>query len=227
MRTSLRGFGQRGISMTEAMLATALTTIAATGAGVVMLQNNSDVTAKAVADYALSFQSAALNYAQKRRSEILAAASDGTGAGDQCVVNYVSPAASEVANNTAKKTCAVDASYLKAVGELPPSFSTTNAFGQAPVAVFRRVFTGGTPTDNLELLIVNASVVGAKTYSASHSAPNQRALFRAMASMGASGGVVMGENVNPTCPYDSSDPSNRFACGTQGAWKAKLEDFLN
>lgn len=225
MRTSK--LVQRGVSMTEAMLATTLTTIAAAGAGYVLLQNTSDVTAKAVAEHALSFQSAALNYAQKRRSEILAAAGDGTGAGNQCVVNYVSPAASEVANNTTKHTCAVDASYLKQVGELPASFKNTNAYGQAPVAVFKRVYNGATPTDNLELAIFNASKIGSVVYPSSQAAPNSTSLQRAMVSMGGTGGIVMADNLNATCPNDPALATNRFACGTQGGWRVKLDDFVN
>ncbi|MEJ6002724.1 hypothetical protein [Paucibacter soli] len=190
-------------------------------------KNNKAVDARNVGEYMAAFQSAAVSYATENNAAILAAAADGTGAATACVGNYVNGTTFDTLNNATKHTCAVDVSWLIFKGYLPPSFKTTNKLGQAPAAVYRRVYNGATATPNLELIVVAASGVGTATYAKSKSFTNMQEAYAAANLLGTNMGVVPADANLAGCVWDPAVATNRYACGTQGAWNVKLSDFVN
>ena len=192
-------------------------------------RNRRAVDARNIGEYMASFQSAALNYVAdvNNNPAIIAAAKDGTGAAAVCVGNYVNSGTFDTLNNVTKKTCAVDASWLIFKGFLPPSFKLTNSLGQAPVAVYRLVYISGVPTTNIERFVAGDSAVGTKTYPTARGFTLTQDAFTAANLMGTSMGVVPDNAATPGCVWDPSVATNRDACGTQGAWKVRLSDFIN
>lgn len=218
---------ERGYALAEVVLATAIAGAVATYALSENAKNRRAVDARNVGEYMAAFQAAAVSYAVDNNSAILAAAADGTGASTACVGNYVNASTFETLNNATLHTCAVDVSWLINKGYLPASFRTTNKLGQAPAAIFRRVYNGATATQNLELLVVAASQIGTVAYATSQQMPVVQDAYSAANVLGTNMGVVAADANLPGCQWDASTASNRYACGTQNAWKARLSDFVN
>jgi hypothetical protein len=174
-----------------------------------------------------AFQAAAVSYAVDFNAAILGAAADGTGASTTCVGNYVNAMTFETLNNTTLHTCAVDVSWLINKGYLPSSFRTTNKLGQAPAAVYRRVYNGATATTNLELLVLAASQIGTVAYASSKQFSVVQDAYAAANVLGTNMGVVAADASLAGCQWDSSTATNRYACGTQNSWKVRLSDFVN
>ncbi|MFK4705760.1 hypothetical protein ABIC83_002599 [Roseateles asaccharophilus] len=218
---------QRGAAMAEVILATAVIAVVGGIWANEAMRNRRLVEARNIGEYMAAFQSAAVSYATDNNAAVLAAAADGTGAAATCVGNYVNATTFETLNNTTKHTCAVDVSWLIQKGYLPASFKTTNALFQAPAAVYRRVYNGATATANLEMIVVAASGIGTATYTKSKSFTNMNEAFGAANVLGTNMGVVPADANLPGCVWDASVATNRYACGTQGAWNVKLSDFVN
>lgn len=217
----------RGGSLVEAVLALSLVTAVGALTFGPALKAKRATDARNVGEYMAAFQAAAVSYGMDNNAAILGAAADGTGASTTCVGNYVNSTTFDTLNNTTKKTCAVDASWLVFKGYLPASFKVTNPLGQAPVAIFRRVYSGATPTSNLEMFLASASAVGTKTYTNVRSMPDMQEAFSAANGLGTNMGVVPADTNMPGCVWDPATATNRFACGTQGAWKVNISDFVN
>ena len=217
----------RGGALAEVILATAI--IATVGVISVDQAGKSRraVDARNIGEYMAAFQSAAVSYAIDNNAAILAAAADGTGAATACVGNYVNVSTFDTLNNATKHTCAVDVSWLIFKGYLPASFAKTNNLGQAPAAIYRRVYSGATPTANMELVVLAASGIGATTYATSKSFNNIQDAFSAAKLLGTNMGVVPADANLTGCVWDASVATNRYACGTQGSWKVTLSDFIN
>ncbi|MCL4682868.1 MAG: hypothetical protein KJZ92_16585 [Rhodocyclaceae bacterium] len=186
-------------------------------------QSSHEVSAKIYADNMLKVREAADSYAVANKSGIIAA-TDGTTPENYCKVN-VNPAdgtGGTVANNTTKKTCAVDVTWLIWKGYLPAGFKETTPEGSRWAAIYRQI-----DTQTLEGIVVAATTVGAVTVTPMATLAKQgSALDKAATLAGINAGIVP-DGVSHPCPWHASDNTQRFICGTQGAWQAKLSDFVD
>ncbi len=218
---------QRGGMLLEVILAAAVSAMV----GVMYLENSvrstRGIEARNIAEYTASFQAAALSYAGEKGDSILAAATDGTNASTYCVVNYVNAGSFGTFNDTTKHTCGVDVSGLVQQGFLPATFAKTNKLGQAPLAVFRRVYVGATPTGNMEMVVLATSKIDTVSYANARSFTKDQDAFTAANTMGTNMGVVPSGTATAGCVWNAGAPGSSNACGTQGAWKITLSDFIN
>lgn len=185
------------------------------------------IEARNVAEYMASFQAAALSYANEKADGILLAATDGTAASTYCVVNYVNAGSFGTFNDTTKRTCGIDVSGLIQQGFLPATFARTNKLGQAPLAVFKRVYNGATATGNMELIVLSTSKIDTVSYASARSFARDQDAFAAANAMGTNMGVVPSGSSTTGCVWNAATPGASNACGTQGAWKITLSDFIN
>lgn len=214
---------QRGISLLEVMLGLSVVMLV----GAYMMRDSG----KAIADidaknYAMSMQqlyAAASNYAIANQPGIIAA-TGGTSPALYCMVN-VNPAngtGGSAAYNTTKKTCAVDVTWLQWKGYLPTSFPQTTTEGSRWAVIYRLV---GTTT--LEGIVVAANSVGTVNVTPTQNLANRGdALEKAAELVGPVAGIAP-KDTNQPCPWHATDNNQRYICGTQGAWRVKLGDFVN
>lgn len=186
------------------------------------------VDASNVASGMKTVQAAAKSYIEINYNAILAAAHDGTGANTLCVVN-ASPTTGtggSAANNTTKHTCAFDVNWLKYKGFLNASFKNTTSNNSKWAVVVRRVYDGGTPTSNMDMLVVPASSLNGVSVGSTTKAIKIGSYEKAATLAGTAAGIIP-DAVGHPCGWHATDNAQRYVCGVQGAWKAKLSDFLN
>lgn len=222
---------QIGGAMIEMMLAAGVML----SMGAFMLQMtanaNRDISAKTYVDRISVLQNAGQEYFLSNRSSILAATADGTGATDVCKVN-VNPttgAGGTVANSTTKHTCAVDVPWLQWKGVLSMSFLDKTPEGSKWAVIYRQTTDGSSIlTGNVEMLIVPASTVGTVTASPVNELSKwPGVLEKAVAVAQVPGiGVVPNSTTHP-CGWHASDNYQRYICGSGGAWKVRVGDFVN
>lgn len=217
---------QKGFSMLELLLASALVSLIAIAVAPMMLRVNDDVSAKATADDYSLFQAAAAAHFQANRATYISAMTDGTGAANLCKLGVAVDGTGGVsANNTTLKTCALDGSMLRFLQALPTQVRERNRYGERWVAIFRAVYTTAPPiqpTGGVEMLVVSADVDGVGGVVN----PDPRRYGEAAAAAeftGGSGGVVP-DTDRSTCVVNKN--TNRFeACGN--GWKVNLSDFVS
>lgn len=220
---------QRGAMMAELMLAMLVVVSISAYMMREQMETVRTVEATNVASGMESVRAAASEYILANYGAILAAAGDGTGASTVCVVNAnpTTGAGGTAANNTAKHTCAFDVDWLKYKGHLSASFKSTNSAGAKWAVIARRVYDGATPTDKLEVLIVPASSLNGVAVSPVPSTNVKIDSFEKAAVLAGTTAGVVPDKVGHPCGWHASDNAQRYVCGVQGAWKAKLSDFVN
>lgn len=186
--------------------------------------SRSILEAKLYSDAMLQLHAAATNYGTAYQGGIVAAASSGTSPELYCMVN-VNPAdgtGGTTASNTTLKTCAVDVTWLKWKGFVPADFRETTPEGSRWAVIFKVVGTG-----TLEGIVVAATTVGAVTVTPTADlATRGESLERAAMMAGTRAGVIPRDTGQP-CPWHATDASQQYICGTQGAWRVKVGDFVN
>ncbi|NEX63361.1 hypothetical protein [Noviherbaspirillum galbum] len=213
---------QGGISMAEVLLGVSVSMAVLLFAGRYMVQWQSDMRAKNVAEQFQSFQQAAAQYYLGNTAGMLAAMADGTGAASYCMVkaNVTTGAGGTQSNDTTLHTCAFDANWLVYKGLLPPTFKATNVFGQRLVSIFKRVYdASNAPTQYAEMLVVAAQDTN------SVSTPSYGEATAAAEIMGGNGGVVPDKD-RATCKSVRSS-STYQVCGAQGTWQVDLSKFIS
>lgn len=220
---------QGGAMMAELMLAMLLVVAISAYMMREQLDTARTIEATNVASGMEEVQAAAREYIATNYSAILAAADDGTSASTLCVVN-ASPTTGTggtTANNTTKNTCAFDVDWLKYKGFLNAAFKNTNAAGAKWAVIARRVYSGVNPTDNLEVIVVPASSLNGVAVSPAPSTNIKIDSFEKAAVLAGTEAGVVPDKVGHPCGWHATDNAQRYVCGVQGAWKAKLSDFVN
>ena len=220
--------GQLGVGMVDVMMAMAIGTMLAVAYLKYAATTRQGIAAKNYGEEMQSVYAAGANYASTNQTAILAATVDGTGASSYCMVNVSSTGTGgTAAYSTATHTCAIDVTWLKYQGLLPPSFSPLTPEGSAWAVIYKQDYNGSTPTGAIEMLVVPATQVGAITFTPYVQLANQgAALDNAAALMGSNAGVVPA-NANQPCPWNATDSTQQFICGTSGGWRVKVSDFTN
>lgn len=212
---------EKGNTLVELMLAGGILGIITLWQVKASTQARLDIDAKNYAEQMQSLYGAGAQYAMANRTGIV----DATGGVTPelyCKVNVATDGSGgTTANNTTKGTCAVDVSWLVYKGVLPGSFPHAAPDGSRWVVIYRKV-----NTSDLEALVVAASTVGADTVEVTPLFTKGDTLEKAAALMGANAGVVP-SGTNHPCPWHASDNSQRFICGTGGAWRAQVGNFVN
>lgn len=171
-------------------------------------------------------KTASYNYILANGAGIKAATNDGTNAGDYCVGNNASDGTGgETLNNTTLHTCAFDVNWLKFKGFMDASAQPINTLDQQWVVIVRQIFDGATATGNLEMLVVPASTVGSTSVTPDGRPWRGGSLEQAASFIGTEAGVVPNDSTHP-CGWGVGN-ANRYICGTQGAWRVRLSDFVN
>lgn len=228
---------QRGFSMLEMMLVAVLMLSLMTFMASKQASTTHDVKAQNVTDNMEEILQAAGKYVEANYDAILNATATGTDAANWCRFMTDSGTTWATANNTTKHTCAFDAAWLKQGGFLSKDARETNTMGQKWVSIVRQTTdSGGAVTGNLEILVVGAQKVGSGSTSttSANAKPanpiNIESLEKAVVMAGDSAGIVPQETpsgVTAPCQWDTSNATNRYVCGAQGAWKARLSEFVN
>lgn len=227
-------FRQRGFSIMEIMIGTAL--IASLLGSVMVLQarSNNETTGRNDADSLASFQQIVGQYMIANRTDIEAAmGGDATAAAAHCLVNVAADGTGgTVSANSTKHTCAFDATLLRAKGVWPNGMSVNvNGTGRW-VAIVRQIWSGGaTPaaTGADEVLIVQAPIDGSgdvlTTGTVTFTGDVRRAseeLSAGMAALGGSGGYVPPGKDYANCQYNAT---TKQVCGA--GWVVTLSDFTD
>jgi len=186
-----------------------------------------DIRAKNAAEITQAFVQMSAQYLVANRSAIQKAMEDGTDANKWCVIDAdpITGTGGSVANNTVLHTCAIDVNWLIWNKVLPANSTITNPYNQKLVAVFRLIYadydmnsaTPHTTVGDVEMLALGTPNAGnERTVGAS-----ELGLMSDL--MGGNGGFVPSGTWGD-CLYDLVQ---KQACGTGGAWRAQLGDFLN
>lgn len=223
-----RILNQRGMSMMDVMLAMAVAAAVSTLMLKQVLSTKNNISAKNYGEEMQSIYAAAANYAAANKTALLAATVDGTGASSVCMVNVASNGTGgSAAYSTTTHTCAVDVSWLKYQGWLPPSFNPLTPEGSSWAVIYKQDYNGTTATGNLEALIVAASQVGSVTFSPTPNLATKGTVLEDAAQlMGGNAGVVPKDSNQP-CPWNATDNTQQYICGADGGWRVSVGDFVN
>lgn len=235
MRTIVRGprvrSAQHGFSMLETMLVVILMMGVMTFMVSKQAATNQDIKAQNVADNMQEILGAANKYVLANYGVIVNATGTGTGAADWCRFKTNSGTWG-TANSTSKNTCAFDAAWLKEGGYLSQEAKEVNTLAQRWVAIARQTRNASNDlTGNIELLVVGAQQIGSGgsvATAAPVSSIDLASLEKAVVMAGAEAGIVpetTPSGVTPHCQWHATDATQRYVCGAQGAWKAKVSDF--
>lgn len=224
----LKRHAQRGTAMVETVLAIGVSATVLAGAVVMMSWTQDEQRARQVAEHMQAFQNAAAEHVQANRATILQAMTAGV-AGNAAELNSICLRNASVdgsgnvigtpVHSVAKRTCAFDATYLKARRELPPSFANNLPTGERIFAIVRVGYEGADQTGDLEMLVIGEAV-GAVTRN-----QNYPMISTAANLLGGSGGVIPDAH-RGNCVAHRGNAINEV-CGTQGGWKVDLGDFIN
>jgi type II secretory pathway pseudopilin PulG len=211
---------QRGLSLLEALLTTALLLAMLGGVARLLSDARDSLHAARAAERLQSFQTAAAEYLLANREPILDAMTTGNDGGQWCRMDLLPDGSGGTPSfDTTRRTCRIDATLLKAKGLLPPGHPGTTVQGETLVAIFRRVVQGSQLTGHVEMLML-ATYAG----TAAH-VPDDRRYLRSVAAserLGASGGWVPDRD-RGTCRAVRAS-STYEVCGP--GWKLDLRDFL-
>lgn len=223
--------GQRGISIIEALLSTAILASVTIGFLQIQAQTNEEAKAKRVAESTASAGEYFTNYMLTYRDGLVGAMVDGTNASQFCVVgaNPTTGAGGTTANDTALHTCAVDLTWLQFKNITPLSYSATNELRQRPVAIFKLVYfdddsNPGTPdvTDGSVEMLVGMMASGGSEQTSDASFTTSAANF-----IGFNGGFIPNNATWGNCTYkQTGTAAEKQGCGTSGGWNVNLNSFL-
>lgn len=219
---------QRGFALFEILLGLIFMAIVA-GSVIQWQSRNSTVErARLEAESLASFQKLAEQYILNNRSEILQATQSGTNANKHCVFGATGYSAATgvltggtVTNDTSLHTCAFDAIALSLKGMWP--FGTPATTDDRWVAIVKQVYSGATPTGNLEVLFVKASASGTLPPILPWDKDQSQAMKANEAAkvLGSAGGVIP-VGTTATCQATRSTVQ---ACGN--GWKVDLSQFVS
>ncbi len=225
--------GQRGFSMVEVMIGLALTGTILAFALTMTTRADDQTTGRNKADLQLSFQQLAAQYFIANRTDIeLAMAGDAAMTAIHCRLNVAADGSGgDVAANSTKRTCAFDATLLRAQG-LWPSGLSVNAMGNGRyVAVFRQIMSTDAvpvPTGADDVLFVHAPLSGGNVMTSgtiTFSGDAKRAIEEieaGMAAMGGGSGFIPPGKDHGNCQYNAT---TKQVCGA--GWAVSLSDFIN
>ena len=216
---------QRGISMFEVMLGTALMGLVIAYAMAVDERAGDQTTGRADADAMTSFGNIAAEYFLSNRAGMNAAMQAGTSASTYCRMGVnADGSGGTTVNSTTKKTCALDATHLRA-NKLWPANMSVDARGGRYVAIFRTIYdTQATPqpTGGVDMLIVLAPTSGAL----SPVTMDRRLTDEIQAGSAAMGGVGGFVPIGTLGACTANRASATYeACGN--GWKISLSDFID
>jgi len=220
-----RSHSQRGITLLEALLATAIVAVMLGTLVHLLSDSQTELRAKNVAEQIQGFQRVAAHYFQSNRSQLLDAMDENTSgeAALYCQINVPNDdlQAGQAAFDGARHTCMIDASLLQARKLLAAGASQKTVHGEKLVAIFRRIEDDEQNlTNNVDMLVLTVL-----DENAAHVKNPQRFVeSSSIASyMGATGGVLPDRN-RGKCVMDPG--SGKYeVCGN--GWKVKLDDFLD
>lgn len=216
----------RGVALIELAVALSLLSLILIASLPLMTKGQEVTKAKRIASDYTQFAVAAGAHFDANRSAYIAAMTDGTDADKLCLVG-VDPATGKGGTPTYDETlhrCAVDSSMLKFLSALPTTASSSNAYGDRWVAIFKLVYDRATPpepTGGVEMLVVSAAVDGSFTQVPADPKVWDSAVTASGYTEG-NGGVVPDAD-RATCV--ASKAKGRFeACGA--GWRIDLADYL-
>lgn len=224
---------QRGFGLIEVIIALVI----AGGFLGYMLRMNTRAEAqtagRARADQQASFQQLAATFFSNNRADIEAAmGGDTTKAALYCLLDVAADGSGGVGTmNATKRTCAFDATVLRAKKLWPPGQGINLNSAARFVAITRQVMTTDAtpvPTGAVEMLVVVAQLdsagkvltTGSPTFNGDPAKAMQE-IKAGMDALGGSGGYVPpGANTGP-CQFNAT---TKQACGN--GWTVNLSDFL-
>lgn len=223
---------QAGFTVIETMIAIGLALGALAAIMALQTRGDDQTQGHVKAEEIVSFQTLASQYFVANRADIEAAmGGDATKAAIHCRLNVATDGSGgSVATNTTKRTCAFDATLLRAKG-LWPGGSSVDLYGGRYVAIMRQVMSNDAvpvPTGGDEMLIVFAPVSGGNVMtsgSVSFNGDPKRAAAELKAgrdALGATGGYIPAGADYGTCQYNGT---TKQACGK--TWAVNLSDFIN
>ena len=223
---------QAGFTVIETMIAIGLALGALAAVMALQTRGDDQTQGHVKAEEIVSFQTLASQYFVANRADIEAAmGGDAAKAAIHCLVNVAADGSGgTVATNSTKRTCAFDATLLRAKG-LWPAASSIDLYGGRHVAIIRKDMTSDAvpvPTGGDEMLIVFAAVSGGNvlmTGSVPFNGDTKRAAAELKAgrdALGATGGYVPAGADYGTCQYNGT---TKQACGK--TWAVNLSDFIN
>lgn len=189
---------QRGITLTEVILATSVSMMMLVWAGKMQAQSIEDMRSKNTADQYQSIRTLAVQYFKSNRAALIAAMDTGASAGTWCS-----------ANDTTKKVCVVDIPKLIANSAAPAWVKPTNPYNQKIAISYHLVSAA---TGQTEIL-----VYGATNGTAHMQAKNESASLAAQM-LGENGGVIPQSNFGACATTQ--------ACGVMGGWVATLNNYV-
>lgn len=198
--------------------------------GLMLKQKGDDqATGRANAETLLDFQQVAVQYFHANRVEIEAAmGGDMAKAGVHCLINVpASGVGGTVSMGAVSRTCAFDATSLKAKGVWPTGL-TINTAGGRYVAIVRQVMASGAPTGADEMLFVlatlqngNVMTSGSATFTGNVGRTMEQ-LHAGASTLGGAGGYIPPGKDYAQCKWNGT---TKQVCGA--TWAVNLSDFLN
>jgi len=223
-RTTIAVARQRGVTLLEALLATAIAALMMGALIQLLSESQTELRAKNVAEQIQNFQRVAANYFQSNRSQVMQAMENDNSreAGQYCRVNVkMDGTGGQAAFDTKNHTCMIDASFLQARRMLPERGTHRTVHGEKLVAIFKRRYDEDNAllTQDVEMLVLTVLEDNAQ-YT------KNQARFMESSSiasyMGANGGVLPDRD-RGKCKADKAKGVYEI-CGN--GWKLQLEDFV-
>lgn len=216
---------QRGISMIEIMVGAALMGVVIAAAMTIDTRAGDRTTGRNDADDSMAFISSAAEYFLSNRTNMEAAMQSGTNASTYCRIDVNADGTGGITkNSTTKKTCALDATQLRANNLWPANLSVDSRGGRY-VAIFRSIYdTQSTPqpTGGVDMFIALAPTSG-ELSAVTLDGRTTDELQAAAAAMGGIGGFVPIGTLGACTATRST--STYEACGN--GWKVNLSDFID
>lgn len=215
-----------GTSLLEIMIGIAI--LGGVLAVVGRIENRSDhqTTGRTNADSQATFQNLAAQYFLDNRAAYEAAMKDGTDAAVLCRINLQADGTGGLqANSTVKKTCAFDATLLRARSVWPAGASVDEAFGRY-VLILRMPYDTATPpkpTGGVEGLFAVMQPGGTLAASGPMTGDLVEELTTSMRTLGGVGGLTPIGNTGPCAAMRST--ATYESCGN--GWKVNLADFVD
>jgi len=188
---------QRGITLTETLLAVMVSILMLVWMGEMQAQSMEDLRAKNTAEYYQAVNTLAQQYFKTNRAALIAAMDTGASASTWCTEN-----------NTVKKLCAANIARLKSNSGAPTWFNDFNPYNQTTIIAYRLVNASSGST---EILIYGAA------NGTNHKIIQNTSSSLASQLMGGNGGMIPAQATGACATTE--------ACGVFGGWKATLNNF--
>lgn len=209
---------QKGMSLLEVLIGLTIASSAMILMAQMSAQSASEMRAKNTAESLQSFQRAATNYFLANRTEMMDAminTGSNTNGDKHCKIDVAAngTGGTRLTTPSTTLTCTLDSTLLTARAGLPAGIAVNNDSRIRWIATFRRIKDGGgSPTDNVDLLIYGAATAAG---SGNNLIPMEARIGASIA--GGNGGAIFPAN-QPGCLATE-------ACGSGGGWKVLLSDF--